>query len=91
MAVPMRFEDDEAGYFAWLRGNPAGYVLNTSRSGAPSTPRVLHLATCRSISGAHSNYTTRDYIKVCSLGRQELIDWAAAGPREADGCGLCLG
>ena len=87
----MRFEDDDARYLAWVRGNPAGYVLNAPRSGAPSMPRVLHLATCRSISGAFSNYTTRDYIKVCSFDRQELIDWAAAGPREASDCGVCLG
>ena len=85
------FVDAEDAYLAWVGRHTDGYVLNAGRTEAPSISVVLHSATCWSISGAYSNYTTRDYIKVCSFDRQELIDWAAAGPREASDCSVCLG
>ena len=74
------FIDAEDAYLAWVGSHPEGYVLNAGRTDAPSTAVVLHRATCASISGAHSNYTTRDYIKVCSPERGELEQWATRRP-----------
>ena len=73
------FVDAEDAYLAWVGRHTDGYVLNAGRTEAPSTSVVLHSATCWSISGAYSNYTTRDYIKVCSLDR---ASWNA-GPADA--------
>ncbi len=70
------FVDAEDAYLAWVGRHPGGYVLNAGRTEAPSTPVVLHGAACRWISGSYSNYTTRTYIKVCSLDRGELERWA---------------
>lgn len=89
--MPIRFEDDEARYLAWVGRHPGGYVVNAGRTEAPSTPVVLHGAACRSISGAYSNYTTRTYIKVCSLDRAELERWAGGRPEsEFRICTHCL-
>ena len=53
------FVDAEDAYLAWVGRHTDGYVLNAGRTEAPSTSVVLHSATCWSISGAYSNYTTR--------------------------------
>ena len=68
------FDDDEDAYLDWVARNPHGYVVNVQRTLNPND--VLHSASCKSISGAHSNYTTHEYIKVCSLARTELEQWA---------------
>ena len=85
------FVDAEDAYLAWVGRHSDGYVLNAGRTEAPSTPVVLHGAACWSISGAYSNYTTRDYIKVCSLDRGELERWAGRRPEsEFRSCPHCL-
>ena len=47
----MAVEDNngDGAYLAWLRANPAGYVLNTGRTHPPEY-MVLHRANCPSIS-----------------------------------------
>ena len=45
------FVDDDAGYEAWLRVNPGGYVVNTYL-GTPSAMYLkVHRSSCRTISG----------------------------------------
>ena len=85
------FVDAEDAYLAWVGRHTNGYVLNAGRTDAPSTPVVLHGAACRSISGAYSNYPTRDYIKICSLDWGELERWAGRRPEsEFRVCPRCL-
>ena len=87
----MKFRDDEDGYRGWVSQNPGGWVLNAGRHLAPSDGLVLHGATCHTISGgAHSNHTTRGYIKICSTDRTSLVGWtqreAGAEPRPCRYC-----
>ena len=89
-----RFIDDDAGYLAWLRVHPMGFVLNTERS-----PRagylVMHRASCRSISRTTAvgmrSWTT-NYIKVCSDDRGQIEKWAKDRTDEVPWeCGHCFG
>ena len=82
-----RFDDAENAYLDWVARNPHGYVVNVQRTLNPNDVH-LHSASCRSISGAHSNYTTHEYIKVCSLDRAELERWAEqdVGGDTSTGC-----
>ncbi len=77
------FVDADEAYLAWTRWHPEGYVLNVGRTPRPSTAIVLHLAVCELISERGQRYTTGEYIKVCSLDRQELLEWAER--EEVDG------
>ena len=91
----IEFENDEAGYFAWLAGNPNGFVLNV-RSKADPEYVVLHRASCGSISSqkpATGAYTCRGFRKWCANG---VADLRIAAKKEGrlDGtfskrCGLC--
>ena len=73
------FEDDEAGYHAWLAHNPNGFVLNTDRP-----PRAeympLHTARCSTIKipATHARpdpFTSRGYMKVCANDPNDLLAW----------------
>ncbi len=71
------FKDDEAGYLDWVRRFKHGYVLNADR-----TPRaeylILHRSTCGTITGkpARGEAWTKDFIKICSMSKSDLRDWA---------------
>ena len=78
------FVDAEDAYLAWIRTQADGYVLNAGRTDARSTPVVIHRARCAFISGAYTNYTTRDYIKICSTDRSELEHWSGARRSASD-------
>ena len=88
----IRFQDNDEGYRAWIADNPNGYVLNTNREPKP-TYLILHHADCGYISSTRIfNYTTRTYIKVCSLDEKDLERW---GKEHTGGdlqyCKLCHG
>jgi hypothetical protein len=77
----IKFVNDDMGYLKWLHANPQGFVLNSYKN--PSRNYlVVHRATCATISTAsRSNWTTTDYIKICSTDLRELKDWAVSGVR----------
>jgi hypothetical protein len=67
-------EDDE--YLRWLDENPVGWVVNANRRPVPSY-LIVHRATCAHIStDERENWTTNQYIKICSHEYDELKDWA---------------
>jgi hypothetical protein len=70
-----QFQDDDAGYFAWLTAHPKGFVVNCYRHPTPSY-LVLHRTTCSHIRRNRSTLTGSDYRKVCSEVEQNLHDWA---------------
>ena len=79
--MPTIFDDNDTAYQEWLRANPDGYVVNTTRSRTPSY-MVLHRATCKSIGeytamAERGGFTERDYIKVCSLDSDDLRNWVS--------------
>ena len=86
------FEDDDAGYLAWIDGHQHGFVINTFRKPDPRYLR-LHQATCGTIGGkptARSGWTTGQYIKACAETRAALDHWARQiGGGELHPCGLC--
>jgi hypothetical protein len=70
---------NEAGYLAWIREHPAGFVLHTERNKNPYY-MILHRATCPQISEYTAKmrpggFTERDFIKICSLDVDCLRLW----------------
>jgi hypothetical protein len=86
------FEDDDAGYLAWVEGNQHGLVVNSFRKPDPRY-LILHRASCGTIRGKPAlgdRWTTGGYIKACSGTRTDLHQWArqnVAG--ELHPCGVC--
>jgi hypothetical protein len=88
------FQDDGAGYEAWLTEHPKGWVVNALRSPSPAYLKV-HRAECATISRlrtGYSRWTTGAYIKLCAERREELDAWArrTLGADLQDGC-HCVG
>lgn len=86
------FRDAEADYLAWITRHPEGWVVNCTRSPNPGY-LVLHRADCWTIGARGAgNYTTREYIKVCSVHRSTLDSWAVDSVGgELTLCGFCEG
>jgi hypothetical protein len=86
------FRDAEAEYLAWIARHPAGWIVNCTRSLSPSY-LILHRADCWTIGPrGPGSYTTRDYVKVCSLDRSALDTWAAGSVGgKLSLCGFCEG
>jgi hypothetical protein len=73
--VIIYIEEDET-YLHWIDQNRAGFVVNAQRRPAPAY-LILHRATCSQISTAtRSNWTTNQYIKICSENLDQLHRWA---------------
>jgi hypothetical protein len=71
------FRDDDQAYVRWRAANPEGFVVNSYRE--PSAKYLmLHRATCGHIASHKSEpwHWTRDWVKVCAPGRDELELWA---------------
>lgn len=82
------FQDDDAGYRAWLWSNLNGFIVNAQRGSNPAEP-ILHRATCDTITPTPDKDWTKDYIKICSTDRYELDSWARAQGRRLTGCSAC--
>jgi hypothetical protein len=90
MDLIKKFEDDDTGYLNWVHDNPTGYVINCKDP--PRHYIHLHRATCRTITGQPANGESwaKDYIKVCSLDKQELVSWTKTqARRQPDFYKLC--
>ncbi len=73
----MIFEpDNDAAYYDWLDANPSGFVLNSDKRRTNPDYPMLHGSLCFHINDKEwPNYTTAEYMKVCSLDRSELEVW----------------
>lgn len=68
--------NEDNTYLDWLRRNPNGYVINCYKKPSPEY-LVLHTSGCSHIqTDARSNWTTHQYVKACSMDRNELEEWA---------------
>lgn len=86
------FDNDEAGYLAWIEANPKGFVANVDRSLSFQQYPMVHAATHRAISSPKiGNFTTGDYVKFCStdLATLERHSKAKYG-RPLTHCALCM-
>ncbi|SOE81974.1 HNH endonuclease [Caballeronia arationis] len=76
----IHFQNDEAGYNAWLLAHPDGFVMNVRHP--PEKHRlILHKATCgnindASVSDSEAPFTGGKYSKVCSLNHALIANWA---------------
>lgn len=86
-----QFVDDDAGYEAWLRKHPAGFVVNAWRV-PDSSYLKLHRASCATINGRPTNgesWTTTTS-KTCATTIAVLDAWARGVAGEVpDRCGSC--
>ena len=84
------FVNNDTGYLRWVESFPHGYVVNCYRRPSP-TYLMLHRATCQSVTtDKQTNYTTRDYSKMCSEDLPELEKWATDTVRgELTPCRQC--
>lgn len=68
--------NDDEHYLRWIEENPDGFVINAQNPPSPNN-LVLHRSTCGDISTpTRTNWTTRDYLKVCSRNVDELRNWS---------------
>jgi hypothetical protein len=87
----MVFRDDDAGFFSWLEQFPEGYFLNSERNPRPLY-LVLHRPSCSHFKGSPELHWTKDYVKLCSLSREDLEEWASGTVGgEPTLCGSCFG
>jgi len=85
------FIDDDQGYLQWVHTHHRGFVVNCMRMPSPGV-LMLHKATCRTITAepARGRTWTDQYIKVCSLDKDELSRWARNEVgKEPKGCQIC--
>ena len=82
------FQDDDAGYRAWIWANLDGFVVNAQRGANPGEP-VLHRATCDTITPTPDREWTTQYVKICSTKRFELDSWARSHDRRLTACVFC--
>lgn len=73
------FQNNEKGYFQWLKNHPNGYVLMTTKA-ISIEYMSLHKATCRMINTYMKNmkygaFTERKYITICTNSQEELLSW----------------
>jgi hypothetical protein len=91
IGVLHQFLDDDAGYLAWLRTHPRGFVLNCGHPPSASY-LMLHCASCHTITGTptRGGSWTSAYQKVCAGTARELDQWAlVATGGEVTRCGIC--
>ena len=86
------FEDNDAGYLAWIDGHQHGFVVNTFRKPDPQY-LVLHRARSGTILGKPARgerWTTGEFIKACAETRAALDQWTRQNVGgELHPCGLC--
>lgn len=70
------FKEDDSGFFRWLDDHPDGYFINAERNPKPNY-LVLHRPSCPHFDRSHDVHWTRNYIKICSTARSDLVEWAA--------------
>ncbi len=87
----LTFDDYEDGYLQWVDANSSGFVINVVKHpGGIPDPYMLHRASCSDITTPkRTNYTTADYEKICSVDRQELVDWGTGHSSRFRMCKHC--
>jgi hypothetical protein len=72
-----RFQNDEDAYLRWVQANPDGYVVNVDEPRSFPQYPMVHRASHKVMSTpARTNYTTGDFIKICSMDLNALEQWS---------------
>ena len=87
------FDNDEAGYLAWVQSNPGGFVANVDRAGrVPQYPMIHRARHAVASSPRIGNFTTRDYVNVCAGALEALeADLCSRYARPVTRCRVCMG
>ena len=87
-----RFDSDEDSYLAWVAAHPHGFVANVDRAGAIPDYPMVHAATHALISSPRiGNFTTGDYIKLCSADLAALEQYVKTEyGRHPTRCSQCM-
>lgn len=88
-----RFGNDEVGYLRWIESNPQGYIVNANAGSlSPQYPMVHRTSHGSMASPMRTNYTSGDYIKLCSNDPDELkLTSMARDGRALNQCRTCMG
>jgi hypothetical protein len=91
-SVTVFHDDDHRPFFHWLdQNNEDGYFLNT-RPNPTTTVPMLHRARCEHIGRLASQTYTNGRVKLCSLSRPDLEQWAIdAASEKPTLCRTCYG
>lgn len=86
------FDNNEAGYLEWVRSNPRGFVANRDRAGHVPNYPMVHVATHGAVSSERiGNFTTGDYVKLCSADLDALEHYSRkAFGRSLTRCRICM-
>lgn len=84
------FQSDDAGYAAWVKAHPQGFIVNCFWVPTPNYLK-LHRCGCPWITGyLRRNPTSTGYKKVCSTDISALAAWASAATGgRLDPCRVC--
>ncbi len=89
--MAFEFRDDDSGFIAWRDRNPGGFIINAERNSRCSYLK-LHRADCPFMTKptrSDQRRWTDQYIKICSLRRAELVNWARSLGCDSDPCPTC--
>lgn len=88
----LHFDNNEEEYLAWVHANPNGFVVNVDRARRVPHYPMVHRATHGLMSSpARTNYTTNDYIKICSPELSELEGFSLSEyGRALNRCETCM-
>lgn len=87
-----RFDNDEAGYLKWVETHPHGFIANVDRAGMVPAYPMVHSATHGLVSSPRiGNFTTGDYIKLCSTDLKALEEYSQTRfGRPLTRCSQCM-
>ena len=67
------FDNDESEYLKWVTSNPDGFIVNIDRARTVRNYPMIHAASHGLVSSEKiGNFTTGDYIKICSSDQDAL-------------------
>jgi hypothetical protein len=83
---------NDGEYHAWLTSNRQGFVVNSDKGLKDKSYPKMHRSTCDHINDPGTpNYTTTDYLKFCSVSREELERWVREiDKRDMKRCKSCV-
>lgn len=85
------FVNDDVGYLAWVHAHPRGYIANIDVAQRVPQYPMVHTTSHRLLSSSDvGNYTTNNYMKVCSADLDSLERWSEGKFKKAlTKCRVC--
>jgi hypothetical protein len=86
------FVNDDAAYLRWVHSHQHGYIVNLDKARTYPQYPMVHRASHKLISSPErTNYTTNEFIKVCSTDLAALERWSKEEcGRVLNRCATCM-